>query len=90
MAFQTAVNRREVERIVVNRPVEVTTSRGASDYFDGTLMDYSDKGLRFFTRRLLSKGERVTVHWGQRRLVGIVVYCNSEQNGLIVGLQRIQ
>jgi hypothetical protein len=66
--------------------VEVTTARAANDYFDATVTDFSDTGLRIFTRRLLAKGERVTVHWGQRRLVGVVVYSRAEQNGVMAGI----
>ena len=86
MSFSAGANRRQVERIPVNRSVELTTARAVNDYFDGTLLDFSERGLRVFTRRLVSKGDRITVHWGQRRLVGVVVHSQSEQNGLIIGV----
>ena len=86
MAAPAIANRRALDRIPVNRSVEVTTARAANDYFDATVTDFSDSGVRIFTRRMLAKGERVTVHWGQRRLVGVVVYCRPEQNGLIAGI----
>jgi len=86
MAAPATANRRTLERIPVNRSVEVTRARAANDFFDATVTDFSESGVRIFTRRLLSKGERVVVHWGQRRLIGMVVYCRSEQNGMTVGI----
>jgi len=86
MAPQAHHDRREAERVSVTRSVELTTARAANDYFDATVVDFSERGLSVFTRRLLSKGERVTVHWGQRRLVGMVVHCRPDQNGTIVGI----
>jgi len=85
-AAHAIANRRALERIPVNRSVEITTARAANDYFDATVTDFSESGLRIFTRRLLVKGERVTVHWGQRRLVGVVVHTRPEQNGVTVGI----
>ena len=86
MAAHAIANRRTLDRIPVNRSVEMTTARAANDYFDATVMDFSDNGVRIFTRRLLVKGERVTVHWGQRRLVGVVVHSRPEQNGVTAGI----
>ena len=86
MASPAIANRRAADRIPVNRSVELTTARAANDYFDATVTDFSENGVRLFTRRLLAKGERVTVHWGQRRLVGVVVYCRPEQSGSTVGI----
>jgi hypothetical protein len=86
MAAPAIANRRTLERIPVNRSVEMTTARAANDFFEATVTDFSENGVRVFTRRMLSKGERVIVHWGQRRLVGIVVYCRPESNGLTAGI----
>ena len=86
MAAHAVANRRTQERIPVNRSVELTTARAANDYFDATVTDFSESGVRIFTRRLLVKGERVTVHWGQRRLVGVVAYSRPEQSGVTVGI----
>ena len=87
MASPQIANRRETERVPVNRQVELTTARAAGDFFDGTVIDFSEFGLRVFTRRFLSRGDRVTVHWGQRRLTGVVVHSIPQGNGLSVGIQ---
>lgn len=71
----------------MNRAIELTTHFATSDYAAGTLLDCSERGLRVFTRRLLWKGERVTIHWGQRRLPGTVVYSQSAHNGVIAGIK---
>lgn len=71
----------------MNRAIELTTPAVSSDYAPGTLLDCSERGLRIFTRRLLWKGERLTVHWGQRRLPGTVVYSQSAHNGVIAGIK---
>lgn len=71
----------------MNRAIELTTPAVTSDFAAGTLLDCSERGLRIFTRRLLWKGERVTVHWGQRRLPGTVVYSQPAHNGVIAGIK---
>ena len=46
----------------MNCAIELTTQVVANDYSAGTLLNCSERGLRIFTRRLLWKGERVTVY----------------------------
>src|SRR5690242_8922499 len=80
MTSEAIAERRELDRFPVQRSVEVTNG-AINDLLDATILDYSEQGLRVSTKGLLNKGERITVHWGGRHLVGKVVHCCYEQTG---------
>ena len=77
-------DRRGLERFPVTRSVELTTKPG--DSFEATIVDFTERGLRILTARQLANGERLTVQWGQRQLVGTVVYCQLGATGFLVGI----
>ena len=71
----------------INRPIEFTLQRAPNNYFDATAVDYSAGGMRLFTSRNLLTGDRITVHWGQRKLAGSVAYCVREGSQFSVGVK---
>lgn len=82
---ESIVDRRELERFPVARSVDVTTSQ-LNESFEATIVDFTERGLRISTTRQLANGEPITVSWGQRRLVGTVVYCQLGLTGFLVGI----
>ena len=86
MASEAIAERRHLERFPVMRSVELTTSRAPHDHFPGTILDFSEHGLRIFTGRLIQKTETVTVHWGHTHLVGKVVHSRQQKNGSVFGI----
>ena len=85
MTPEAIADRRDQDRFPVQRSVEMKT-RAVGDYLDATILDFSEQGLRISTKGLLNKGERITVHWGQRHLVGTVVHCCYDQSGATAGI----
>ena len=81
----TIADRRELERFPVTRSVELTTTQ-PGDSFEATIVDFTERGLRILTARQLADGERLTVQWGQRQLVGTVIYCQLGARGFLVGI----
>jgi hypothetical protein len=86
MAPEPNANRRELERFPVVRSVQLTTSRAGSESFEGTIVDFTERGLRVSTTRQLDNGEQITVHWGHRRLVGTVVHWQLGPTGFVAGI----
>ena len=62
------------------------TTQAGNDRFEATIVDFTERGLRVLTTRQLANGNRITVSWGQRRLVGTVVYCQLGPTGFLVGI----
>jgi hypothetical protein len=87
MTLDAIADRREQERFPIQRSVEMATSQAVGDCLDATILDFSEQGLRVSTKGLLNKGESITVHWGNRRLVGRVVHCCYEQSGTTAGIR---
>ena len=79
-------NRRE-ERIPIHRTIEFTVQRYPNNYVEATALDYCDGGIRLSTDRQLLMGDRITVYWGQRKLMGTVAYCRVEGSRYSVGVK---
>lgn len=71
----------------INRVIEFTVQRYPNNYIEAKAVDYSDGGMRLSTDRQLLKGDRITVYWGQRKLMGSVAYCRVEGSRYSVGVK---
>ncbi len=81
------MNQRRFPRCETEQEVRVLCLEQSNEAFAGRLKNFSSYGVRLNCPKSLSAGSLIKVEWGEAILLGEVVYCQSQGDEFVAGVE---